>query len=221
MGKIINIGRNQGNDLVLNFQQVSGTHAKITLIGSNSLIIEDLGSSNGTFVNGIQIRRKIVSRVDRVKIANILLDTSKYFPSLPGPVHSKKSQNIKSVSDNDIDVAAEFKKLERVWNEYQNIKLNNKKKGFWKNIGMSVAGLGAGAILTLATGGMGGAMAIGSLLGRGAGGLLKDDEKLQVVENEFKVNYVCPKCKTFLGNIPYEGLVQIGQCKSCKTNWLK
>lgn len=219
MKKTINIGRNKNNDLVLDFDQISGNHAIITPIAANSLIIEDLGSTNGTFVNGIQIKRKIISREDRIKVANILVDTKLYFISNDNPHAQNRSQKI-NVPEDDEAIKQQFEKLSSIWETYQNIKINHKKKGFWKDMGFSVAGLGIGAIVTVATGGFGGAMMIGSLLGRGVGGLLKNDEKLQVVENEFKVNYTCPKCKVFLGYTPYEGLVQRKKCLTCKTNWV-
>lgn len=48
---IINIGRNQDNDLILNDLQVSGNHAQL-VIEENRCFIIDLNSSNGTYVNG-------------------------------------------------------------------------------------------------------------------------------------------------------------------------
>jgi len=217
MKKTVSIGRNKSNDLVIDFQQVSGNHAVITPIAANSLIIEDLGSTNGTFVNSIQIKRKILNQADRVKVANILVDTSPYFT--PVNIHLVKDKAVKDdISTQEESIQKQFKKLEETWNTYQNVKLNHKKKGFWKNMGLTVAGMGIGALLVPFTGGI--SIMAGSLVGRGAAGLLKDDEKIQVVENEFKVNYTCPKCKVFLGYNPYEGLVQRKKCLTCKTNWV-
>lgn len=45
------IGRNPGADIVIGAGYVSGRHARFTLMGQN-LFVEDLGSTNGTFVNG-------------------------------------------------------------------------------------------------------------------------------------------------------------------------
>lgn len=45
------IGRDIGNDIVINDAEVSRKHARLHLEG-NSYVIEDLGSTNGTFVNG-------------------------------------------------------------------------------------------------------------------------------------------------------------------------
>jgi pSer/pThr/pTyr-binding forkhead associated (FHA) protein len=47
---VIRIGRTADNDVVLDDPRVSGHHARLVVAGSRTLI-EDLGSSNGTFLN--------------------------------------------------------------------------------------------------------------------------------------------------------------------------
>jgi hypothetical protein len=217
MKNTIHIGRNKTNDLILNFQQVSGNHAVITPLAANSLIIEDIGSTNGTFVNGVQIKRKIINQSDRLKVANILIDTKPYFNNSNNRSEKDKIEKNNLIPQEE-SIQEQFKRLEETWTTYQNIKLNHKKKGFWKNMGLTAAGMGLGALLVPFTGGI--SIMAGSLVGRGAAGLLKDDEKIQVVENEFKVNYSCPKCKVFLGYTPYDGLVQRKRCLTCKTIWI-
>lgn len=49
--KSLSIGRSDSNDLVLATSQISRQHAKINRIGEQ-LYVQDLGSSNGTFING-------------------------------------------------------------------------------------------------------------------------------------------------------------------------
>lgn len=45
------VGRSNGADIVIGATYVSGRHARFSLMG-NDLYIEDLGSTNGTAVNG-------------------------------------------------------------------------------------------------------------------------------------------------------------------------
>lgn len=49
------IGRSAGNDLQINEDAISSTHARITP-GMDGAILEDLGSTNGTYLNGMPIR---------------------------------------------------------------------------------------------------------------------------------------------------------------------
>ena len=51
-------GRGDDNDIVFDKPDISRHHVKITSINSNSFLVEDLGSVNGTFVNGHRIEKK-------------------------------------------------------------------------------------------------------------------------------------------------------------------
>ena len=50
----------------------------------------------------------------------------------------------------------------------------------------------------------------------------KIPQLLQDLTNQFKIDYVCPKCGTFLGEIPWESLHNRKQCPmpSCKAKWV-
>ena len=67
----INIGRDRGNDLLLDYDtQVSSKHARI-ISEQNRFFIEDLGSTNKTYVNGIKIDvRTELKEHDEIKIGN-------------------------------------------------------------------------------------------------------------------------------------------------------
>ncbi|OIP28991.1 MAG: hypothetical protein AUK47_28605 [Deltaproteobacteria bacterium CG2_30_63_29] len=53
---VITIGRGEGNDLVVDAPQVSRDHARLRREG-DIWILEDLGSANGTYVDGVRITR--------------------------------------------------------------------------------------------------------------------------------------------------------------------
>jgi hypothetical protein len=66
------IGRGADCDLQLEDQLISRRHAVLHL-GDETVEIEDLGSSNGTLLNGKQISRSPVKNGDRIEIGNTIL----------------------------------------------------------------------------------------------------------------------------------------------------
>jgi len=54
----VTLGRKEDNSVVLADQHVSGNHARL-IIKNNILFIEDLGSTNGTYVNDKRIVGKV------------------------------------------------------------------------------------------------------------------------------------------------------------------
>ena len=61
------IGRNPGADLSLPDDALSGVHAAIEL-GLSGFRIRDLGSTNGTFVNGSQVQATDLKHGDRITL---------------------------------------------------------------------------------------------------------------------------------------------------------
>ena len=61
------IGRDSGNDIQIDNVAVSREHAKI-IRGPNYYLIEDLNSTNGTFVNGKKISKKFLKEDDEISI---------------------------------------------------------------------------------------------------------------------------------------------------------
>ena len=61
------IGRAQENDVMIPTQTVSGQHATIT-IERGSFYLTDLGSTNGTFVNGSRVSKTILKSGDMIKL---------------------------------------------------------------------------------------------------------------------------------------------------------
>ena len=70
--KAIIVGRSSDLDMVLVEEMVSRKHAKISY-DKEKIVIEDLGSTNGTFVNGEKIKRAQLKEGDRILIGTSIL----------------------------------------------------------------------------------------------------------------------------------------------------
>ena len=68
----IRIGRGVQNDVVVGDPKVSRIHCRITREG-DSLVLMDLGSANGTFVNGRRVTRHILRPGDVIRIGDVEL----------------------------------------------------------------------------------------------------------------------------------------------------
>lgn len=65
------VGRRPGASLQLNYQTISGAHAEIS-VDNSELFVRDLGSTNGTYVNGVRIVDRIrLKEADLVQFADI------------------------------------------------------------------------------------------------------------------------------------------------------
>jgi len=63
------IGRASTNDIVLDSMQVSRQHAVVTIDGP-FVTIDDLGSCNGLFVNGVRVRSQVLVGGDEISIGS-------------------------------------------------------------------------------------------------------------------------------------------------------
>ncbi|MDX1583329.1 MAG: FHA domain-containing protein, partial [Thermoanaerobaculia bacterium] len=70
--EVLTIGRAPTNDIRLEDKSVSGSHARITSTEEGHLL-EDLGSSNGTYVNGNKIDEAILRDKDRIRLGTVFM----------------------------------------------------------------------------------------------------------------------------------------------------
>jgi pSer/pThr/pTyr-binding forkhead associated (FHA) protein len=72
MDREIIVGRSSELDMVLVEDMVSRKHAKISAAG-DQIVIQDLGSTNGTFVNGEKIKKVRLKEGDRILIGTSII----------------------------------------------------------------------------------------------------------------------------------------------------
>jgi hypothetical protein len=81
----ITIGREAGNDVVINDPQVSRRHASLTWDG-RQFIIQDLGSVNGTSVNGMRLTApQVLQPGDVIGLGQVVLLGFQALPVAPAP----------------------------------------------------------------------------------------------------------------------------------------
>ena len=89
------LGRRPYNDMVIDNLAVSGEHAVLQMVG-NDVFIEDLHSTNGTYINGKAIKKQLLAHNDTVEIGKYKIkylvedgvDYEKTMIMRPGATHA-------------------------------------------------------------------------------------------------------------------------------------
>jgi DNA repair protein SbcC/Rad50 len=68
--KTMTIGRTSDNDICIPSKLVSRNHARL-LVGPNAVILEDAGSTNGCFVNEVQVKQQLMRDGDVLSIGDL------------------------------------------------------------------------------------------------------------------------------------------------------
>jgi two-component system, cell cycle response regulator len=68
----VDVGRGSGAGLILDADSVSRKHARLERFGGGHKLV-DLGSTNGTYVNGVRVKEQILKDGDRIGIGKALL----------------------------------------------------------------------------------------------------------------------------------------------------
>src|SRR6478752_394876 len=79
------LGRRPYNDIVIDNLAVSGEHAVLQMTG-NEVYLEDLNSTNGSYVNGRAVKKQLLQNSDTVEIGKYKI---KYINEVAGPTFEK------------------------------------------------------------------------------------------------------------------------------------
>lgn len=83
------IGSGAAADLVVNDPSVSPRHAQISKVGDKLHLLEDLGSSAGTFVNGSRVSAQAIAPGDSIRIGEVEISFAGAAPRPSPPVPAK------------------------------------------------------------------------------------------------------------------------------------
>jgi pSer/pThr/pTyr-binding forkhead associated (FHA) protein len=75
-GSVKTMGRAPSADFMMDAAMVSRLHCRLSA-GASQLEVEDLDSTNGTFVNGRRIERGVLKDGDRLGVGRVMLTVSK------------------------------------------------------------------------------------------------------------------------------------------------
>jgi hypothetical protein len=204
------IGRDSGNDIKVMDTSVSSFHAQITLLNDTLFEIEDLSSTNGTFVNGHRVRKAKATYSDTVKVAAVVVKVRKLIKDF--------EINLKG------NCAAEFNALKKVHDDYKAAKSslaqNQNISQVLRISSPTIVGVGVniatGTHQTWAT-----ILGVGlSLLMAYLGGN-KFADRMNRLDEEFTEAYRCPKCGHSLKGQRWEKWKDEKVCPSCKILWVE
>lgn len=210
------VGKQGQQRVKINDPAVSRKHLKITTLPDGKFKLEDM-SANGTFVNGIRIKEKVVSGDTIVQLGpNVMYRVSELMPPPP----------VKEFS---------IKHLEQVWEEYERqleaIQEERQNIGKKRMLPMMLS-MGSGALAPILAA-MIGTETLCITLPITAICLIlyivaynqKDTGFEQQKEAKKKLiqKYVCPNpaCRKFVGMQDYAILSQMPACPGCKSKWVK
>lgn len=233
------VGRKGTQPFIITDKSVSSKHVKLTLLENGKVLVEDLNSTNGTFVNSIRIVKKVIDMDTVIQLGKEY--TFKVCDAISVPCSGKtfiNNSNIQqtpkqeNVQEPDPEFIRRFAQLEEVWTKYQEEKITLQKGAASKNFlrMLPMALLGSIGYLISCIPELSSMRIPITLIGLGIGGIITYiayrsstslPEKMEELNQKFQIDYVCPKCKQFLGFIPFEGLKNRGHCLTCKTKWIK
>jgi hypothetical protein len=211
----IRIGKATDNDVVIDNPYVSRTHAQLTWKEGDTWLLEDTGSTNGTFVNEVQIVRKQVMPTDIIALGD-----STCALSLADILHQTNNYSI------------EFAALKPVYDSYTTEKVKIQSSNLFRSrllqslpfalpgvIGVLIGFFGKGSPLLFGISLC--AVIIAPTVGiyMGAKQAAKAPGMLQKLYADFQKKYLCPKCGSFPGEQPWEVLRSRKQCPFCKARW--
>jgi len=104
--KTISVGRDSSNDIVVDNKIVSRHHAHFLINNQAQVVIKDLGSPNGTFVNDKKVTETALEKGDVVKLGNVVFDWQSNLQLLNQQIDSAPVGNQKIDASNNLHISA-------------------------------------------------------------------------------------------------------------------
>lgn len=227
--KILKIKEEVPNCVSRCFPNEKKAHCKIDVLANDKIRVTNVNIMNTTLVNGNEIDSVVDNK-------NIKLELGQFKYQIDvNKILSAVENNIDGINGGGgpAPEPVSIKHLEVVWNRFEKARDEIKEKQI-KTGKLRMIPLITGSLSTLLALLMGGKellivrvitiiIAIVSAIILVGVFLQKDTsiEDTKNAEDELINDYVCPKCKHYLGQQKYKIVKQHGSCPYCKVKWLK
>lgn len=210
-GKKITIGREADNTIQVNKSDVSGHHVSITQTGKNSFFVEDLGSTNYTFVNGSPVTSATIGVDDKLRLSkDTVINLREIFQ-----IHSASGE----AAAQSIYIE-QFLKLKELWEETERqkkqVQRRHQRKAAFIRTGIMLLII---AIALPFRAILGDVFLAVSIAAGGIAGILvpvSPPEVLRTLDERLQLHYVCPFCETRLGQFSWNFYAEKGKCPNPK-----
>lgn len=235
---VYTIGRRTDNAIVVPHAKVSGQHARLIQCTATRFVLEDFDSKNGTFVNGVRVTRKVIDHNDILQLADTTYTVSQLFdlqkaettkPVTPDAPKQVPARIALESSKAPLDFTEPFADLKRVFEHYPQLRRNCRNREKMIRTGSVILSSIVGISTALSTGGA--ALLLPIMSGAGlsmlvptlCSVLLSTDEKLEIIDKEYRDRYRCPNpaCRDPFGAREWEFLAQQKTCRRCQAIWVK
>lgn len=222
------IGRDQSSNIIVSSDKVSKRHCTVTSV-TEGILVEDLDSTNHTYINNNMIHVAVMVAGDILKVAEYEFD----YQTLEKEI---KKLEIKARTS----FKEEFLELKKLYSDYQRdlrqvdsefAKKDARKRAIVTLLPVTISipimcllpsGSG-GAIMRIATVGSGAAVsAVMNILATNRN--IKSKEEIENKKTElrrrFYLRYRCPKCSTRFEFRDIEMIEDDGKCFNCKAQFV-
>lgn len=214
------IGREGEQKLPIDDKSVSHRHLEASKLANGRFLIKNLGK-NGTFVNGLRVEECEVDADTKLQLGTGFKTTLRSLITGQLPPQA-------------VDISSLKKVMERYRKEKAVLQRSQMTAGFYRLLGIVLPGIGATVgnllmnqmpdnkisfVVIIAVSAVAGVSFLIYSVFYQKRVLRELPEKQIRLLDRFKLNYVCPKCKKWLGDLPFEAVKRQGKCPHCSTPW--
>ena len=218
--KAITIGREADNTVQINKPDISAHHVRITRTDANSFYVEDLDSSNHTFVDDMPIRKATIGLEEKLRLSkDTVIDLKEIFQIGDDPyTKPSKSEQIYIES---------FLQMKTLWDETERqkklVRRKQQRKSAFIRLGIMLAIIGVAypVCLMLQLQSVSFIIIIAAGAIAGAFTPVASTEEFKSIEDRLYRNYKCPHCGSKFGQKPWNHYADDDRCSNqyCKKSF--